>query len=66
MCFLVYSQIKNTSQSAEILSDLRKILRDENYVPKDARDLCHKLLFTVYLSTENSSKETRERAARVA
>jgi len=33
MCFLIYDQIKHTAQSEEILSELRKVLREKDYNP---------------------------------
>lgn len=51
---------------AKVLSDLRKILMDGEYTPKVASELCNKLLVTCYMGTENSSKETKNRAATLA
>lgn len=66
MCHMVCNQIRNKPQSEELLGKLRKIVRDENYEPEDAKDLCGKLLFTSYLATENSSNETMKRSEKVA
>ena len=55
MCFLLYNQIKLSDQSEEILGHLRNILQDKDYTPKSPQELCKRLLFTVYLSTQNSS-----------
>ncbi|KAI9346299.1 hypothetical protein BDR26DRAFT_907924 [Obelidium mucronatum] len=37
-----------------------------DYIPKDANDLCNRILHTSYMGTVNSSDETRNRAARLA
>lgn len=39
---------------------------DGEYMPKVASELCNKLLVTCYMGTENSSKETKNRAATLA
>lgn len=51
---------------AKVLSDLRRILGDPEYTPNLATELCNRLLVTCYMGTENSSKETRQRAAALA
>lgn len=50
-----------------VLADLRRIVGDESYRPRDARDLCSRLFTTAYLSSETSSSgETRRRARALA
>lgn len=65
MCHLLYTQMQ-TPQRDEILGQLRKVLREKDYTPTSAKEMCSKLLFTVYLATENSSEITRARAVRIA
>ena len=49
-----------------MLSDIRKIVGDCEYVPTDPKQLCNTLLVTCYMGTENSSSETKARAAELA
>lgn len=51
---------------SKVLSDVRKICGNPEYTPKSANDLCNHLLVTCYMGTENSSKETKERASQLA
>lgn len=44
------------------LAEVRKIVCDQSYVPLNAKELCNRLFVTSYMGTENSSKETRDRA----
>lgn len=51
---------------AKVLSDLRRITGDPEYTPKSASELCNRFLVTCYMGTENSSKETKQRASSLA
>lgn len=64
MCKMVtkYVQVGDT----KVLNDVRRICGSPEYVPKSANDLCNRILVTCYMGTENSSKETKERAALLA
>ncbi|XP_071517820.1 glutamine-dependent NAD(+) synthetase-like [Panulirus ornatus] len=42
--------------------DVRRIVSQADYVPRDRRELCGRLFHTVYMATENSSTETKSRA----
>lgn len=66
MCRLIYDAIQNGDE--QVLQEVRRLASDENseYVPNSAKELCGKLLFTCYLGTENSSKETQQRASDLA
>ena len=64
MCSLVVASIRNGNEKA--LSDIRTIVADKTYTPKDPRELCGRVFVTVYMGTENSSVETRSRAALLA
>ena len=46
--------------------DLRRIVNDPDFNPKNPQEICNKLLFSCYLGTENSSEETRYRAEAIA
>lgn len=45
---------------------MRKIVGDSEYTPVDAKQLCNHILVTCYMGTENSSAETKARAAELA
>lgn len=51
---------------AEILSDLRKIVKDESFDPKTPKEIVSKIFYTRYMGTNNSSEETKKRAAKFA
>lgn len=57
---------ETSSADEQILADCRSIVSDQSYTPKDPSDLCHRLLYTCYMGTENSSEETKLRAAGLA
>lgn len=65
---LVYSMCREVVDAicrgdTKALCDLRRLLADPEYTPSDPKELCNKLLVTCYMGTENSSKETKQRAA---
>ncbi|KAK2575635.1 hypothetical protein KPH14_011898 [Odynerus spinipes] len=64
MCNLIVEAINKGD--AQVLSDIRKIVGDCDYIPKDPKQLCNTLLVTCYMATENSSSETKARAAELA
>ncbi|KAK8784599.1 hypothetical protein V5799_009035 [Amblyomma americanum] len=57
MCRLVCAAVKNGDQ--DVLRDARRIVGDPEYVPREPRELCNRVLVTCYMGTENSSRETR-------
>lgn len=46
--------------------DVQKIVGNPEYIPTDPKELCNTLLVTCYMATENSSSETKSRAAEFA
>lgn len=60
MCRMVCQAVQEGDE--QVLKDVRQILVDAEYTPTDAKDLCNRLLVTCYMGSENSSKETRQRA----
>eukprot|EP01112_Ceratiomyxa_fruticulosa_P017654 TRINITY_DN5544_c0_g2_i1.p1 TRINITY_DN5544_c0_g2~~TRINITY_DN5544_c0_g2_i1.p1 ORF type:complete len:705 (+),score=141.82 TRINITY_DN5544_c0_g2_i1:93-2207(+) len=64
MTQLVVKECEEGNQ--QVIEDARRIVGDEKYVPKDARELASRVLFTCYMGSVNSSSETRDRAALVA
>jgi NAD+ synthase (glutamine-hydrolysing) len=64
MCQLVLLELSKGNE--QVLRDVRRITRMPDYTPSSAQDLAGKLFFTCYMGTTNSSKETRERAEKLA
>jgi NAD+ synthase (glutamine-hydrolysing) len=48
------------------MQDIRRVVADNDYVPKDPKELCSRIFVTCYMGTENSSTETRNRAKKLA
>ncbi len=65
MCHMIVKEINEGN--SEVLKDIRKIVSEENYTPKDPQELANKIFFTCYMANEGtSSKETEERARKLA
>nr|XP_018913780.1 PREDICTED: probable glutamine-dependent NAD(+) synthetase [Bemisia tabaci]XP_018913781.1 PREDICTED: probable glutamine-dependent NAD(+) synthetase [Bemisia tabaci]XP_018913782.1 PREDICTED: probable glutamine-dependent NAD(+) synthetase [Bemisia tabaci]XP_018913783.1 PREDICTED: probable glutamine-dependent NAD(+) synthetase [Bemisia tabaci] len=64
MCNLIVNSVKNGN--ADVLHDVRRIVGDPNYQPTNPLDLCNKVLVTCYMGSENSSKQTHDRAKLLA
>ncbi|XP_014604248.1 PREDICTED: probable glutamine-dependent NAD(+) synthetase [Polistes canadensis] len=64
MCTLIVESV--SKGNTQVLSDIRKIVGDCEYTPTDPKQLCNTLLVTCYMGTENSSAETKTRAAELA
>ena len=64
MAKLIFLNIKSGNQ--ETLATLRKIVRNENFMPEKFQDIVSQMFVTSYLGTKNSSKETLNRANRIA
>lgn len=60
MCRLVCEAVAEGDE--QVLQDVRRILGDSEYAPSDPKELCNRLLVTCYMGSENSSRETRQRA----
>lgn len=58
--------IKPHVADADVLKDARHIVGDPEYVPREPREFCNRVLVTCYMGTENSSKETRALAKDLA
>lgn len=68
---IVYSMSRLVVDAVErgevqVLEDVRRITSDPEYTPRSAAELCKRLFVTCYMGSENSSKETRQRAAKLA
>ncbi|KAI8336571.1 hypothetical protein BC941DRAFT_494830 [Chlamydoabsidia padenii] len=73
MCRLVVKEAQEGNQ--QVIDDARRLAiggrhSDEedlsNYIPTDPREFAHRIFYTCYMGTENSSKETRQRAKALA
>ncbi|KAK4529264.1 hypothetical protein CCYA_CCYA01G0121 [Cyanidiococcus yangmingshanensis] len=71
MCRLVATEAQKGNE--HVICEARRIVglesdpdMNDGYVPLDAREFASRILHTAYMGSENSSKSTRERAARLA
>lgn len=64
MCRMVFQAIQDGNQQA--LIDIRRIVKDQTFVPSTYQDIVSKMFVTAYLGTANSSDTTRDRAKRVS
>lgn len=49
-----------------MLADLRRVVKDENFLPQKYQDIMREIFVTAFLGSAYSSKETHDRAKRVA
>ncbi len=70
MCTLVVRACRDGgSGDPTVLADARRIAGesvDSKYVPTDPKELCNRILHTMYMGTKNSSNETKSFAAKLA
>ncbi|KAF7308596.1 Glutamine-dependent NAD(+) synthetase [Mycena chlorophos] len=67
---IVYSMSRLVAEAAsrgdkQVIADARRIAgepEDSSYIPSDPREFTGRIFHTCYMGTENSSKETRQRA----
>ncbi|GAA6053129.1 hypothetical protein JCM3770_002867 [Rhodotorula araucariae] len=68
MCRLVAKAAAEGNE--QVIADARRIAGEDaatsSYVPIDPREFCGRVFHTCYMGTQNSSKETRERAKALA
>ena len=64
MCQMVVKSISRGNQ--QTLADVRKVLGDETCMPSSAHDLANRILHTCYMASENSSKDTKDRAQAIS
>ncbi|KAI4607454.1 hypothetical protein J4E80_009567 [Alternaria sp. BMP 0032] len=68
MCRLVYKAVQDGNK--QVLKDVRRIVgpyHSEDWVPTSPKQICNGILHTVYMGmSQQSSKETRSRAKRLA
>jgi NAD+ synthase (glutamine-hydrolysing) len=65
MCRLIVHAVQ-ADNDTQVLHDVRKILGDPDFTPDNPAALCNRLLVTCYMGSENSSRETRQRASVLA
>ena len=64
---LVYDAALNGNQ--QVIDDMRRVCGEPDgskWLPARPEELCNRIFHTCYMGTENSSKETRDRARRLA
>lgn len=64
MCRLIVKNVQ--AGDVKVLADVRKICASADYIPKTPNELCNRILVTCYMGSENSSKETKDRASLLA
>uniref|UniRef100_A0A8C4PYX8 Glutamine-dependent NAD(+) synthetase n=1 Tax=Eptatretus burgeri TaxID=7764 RepID=A0A8C4PYX8_EPTBU len=64
MCHLVCTAV--LAGDTQVLADVRHIVSEETFTPREPQDLCNRIFTTCYLGGENSSRETRKRASDLA
>ncbi|XP_020826509.1 glutamine-dependent NAD(+) synthetase isoform X1 [Phascolarctos cinereus] len=68
---LVYSMCRQVCQAVsngnkEVLADVQRILNRDDFLPQDPQKLCGQLLTTCYMATQNSSRDTYNKAQELA
>jgi NAD+ synthase (glutamine-hydrolysing) len=66
MCQMIVKECKAGNQ--RVIEDVRKVTRhsDPNWIPEDAKELANRIFVTCYMSTVNSSQETRDRSQKLS
>ena len=63
MSILLFEDIKKNSS---LLNELRRVLKDDKFVPKKPQDIMKRIFFTAYMQTKNSSESTKIRAKKLS
>lgn len=61
---MIYQEISGKNEF--VLSELRKILKQDDYFPKSAEEICNLMFVTAYMGTKYSSSETRKNSAQLS
>ncbi|XP_066556688.1 glutamine-dependent NAD(+) synthetase [Amia ocellicauda] len=64
LCRQVCLAVQNGN--AQVLADVRRIVNDLSYSPRDPKELCGRIFTTCYMASENSSADTCGRAKELA
>ena len=65
-CLLSVFVISPYPLDSQVLVDVRRVVGDDSYCPRDPRELCGHIFTTCYMASENSSEDTRSRAKGLA
>ncbi|KFD58009.1 hypothetical protein M514_01242 [Trichuris suis] len=60
MCHLLYAACNRNDKS--VLKDLRRVVSDKDFKPESVHDICKRLFFTFYMSSEYSSQQSEANA----
>lgn len=64
MCERLYNYFKDGTEC--VTRNLRKVVGDPDFSPESPKCIAKRIFFTAYLGSQNSSKETRARAKKLA
>ncbi|XP_078405626.1 glutamine-dependent NAD(+) synthetase isoform X1 [Cetorhinus maximus] len=64
MCRQVCLAASNGNQ--QVIEDAQRIVSDPHYIPKDPQEFCRRIFITCYMASENSSRDTCNRAKELA
>ena len=64
MCRIVVKECEQGNE--QVISDIRMLTRQDDFFPRNPSEVAHKLFYTCFMGTENSSKDTRSRAKLLA
>ncbi|XP_078077441.1 glutamine-dependent NAD(+) synthetase [Mustelus asterias] len=64
MCHQVCLAASNGNE--QVIADVQRIVSDPGYIPKDPREFCRRIFITCYMASENSSRDTCNRAKELA
>lgn len=64
MCRLVYSACEQGDE--QVILDIKALTHDHTFLPESPQEIANRLFYTSFMGTENSSKETRQRAKDLA
>uniref|UniRef100_H3CCM2 Glutamine-dependent NAD(+) synthetase n=1 Tax=Tetraodon nigroviridis TaxID=99883 RepID=H3CCM2_TETNG len=64
LCVLLCRAVEDGN--SQVLEDVRRVVGDSAYCPKQPRELCSRIFTTCYMGSENSTEDTRKRAKDLA
>lgn len=65
-CLLSIFVVSLYPSDSQVLVDVRRVVGDDSYRPRDPRELCGHIFTTCYMASENSSEDTCSRAKGLA
>ena len=67
VAIIVYSMCNLLFQNIDIvIHDLQNVIGDSTFNPKTSQDICNRLFYTCYMSTDNNSEQTQQYAKELA